>query len=127
MIREPFRERIGRATTLQDYRCGRLVARFLASRSTVLLSMDPVRESQVVAPSADELEAIFRSVGDGITVAGPGGELVYANDAAARLCGLSSGEELLPLCGTELLERFEIIGEDGSPLPLDKLPNRHAS
>ena len=76
--------------------------------------------------SKDELEAIFRTVGDGITVQGPGGELVYANDAAARLCGLTSGEELLSLSATELLERFEFIGEDGSPLGVDNLPNRRA-
>ena len=76
--------------------------------------------------SRDELEAIFQSVGDGITVQGPGGELVYANDAAARLCGLNSGAELLSLSPTELRDRFEIIAADGSPLPLDQLPNRQA-
>jgi PAS domain S-box-containing protein len=76
--------------------------------------------------SRDELEAIFQSVGDGITVQGPGGELVYANDAAARLCGLSSGQELLSLSPAELLGRFEIVGEDGEPLPLEQLPNRRA-
>ncbi|MBA2385241.1 MAG: PAS domain-containing protein, partial [Actinobacteria bacterium] len=74
--------------------------------------------------SKDELEAIFQSVGDGITVQGAQGELVYANDAAARLCGLRSGEELLQIPVAELMQRFEILGEDGVPLPLDQLPNR---
>ena len=76
----------------------------------------PLRLSPLGA-SRDELEAIFQSVGDGITVQGPGGELVYANDAAARLCGLSSGQELLSLSATELLGRFEIIGQDGEAAP----------
>src|SRR5918999_4366544 len=76
--------------------------------------------------SRDELEAIFQNVGNGITVQGPRGELVYANDAAARLCGLNSGEELLQLPSVELFRRFEILGEDGAPLPLERLPNRRA-
>ena len=94
-------------------------------RSTVLLVMDPVSEPQVVAPSPDELASILRNVGDGITAQRPDGQLVFANDAAARLCGLDSGEELR-LAGPELLERFEIIGADRRPLPIDELPNRRA-
>ena len=85
-----------------------------------------VDEPTPLGASRDELEAIFQSVGDGITVQGLGGELVYANDAAARLCGVSSGHELLSLSATELLGRFEIIGQDGEPLPLEELPNRRA-
>jgi PAS domain S-box-containing protein len=73
-----------------------------------------------------ELASILGSVADGITVQGPDGRLVYANDAAARLCGLASGAELLSLPPEELLGRFEIIGEDREPLPLEELPNRLA-
>ena len=74
----------------------------------------------------DELASILRNVADGITAQAPDGRLVYANDAAARLCGLASAEEMLSLSGAELLERFEIIGENGDPLPIDELPNRQA-
>jgi PAS domain S-box-containing protein len=74
----------------------------------------------------DELGSILHHVGDGITAQGPDGRLVYANDAAARLCGLESAEEMLRLTSAELLERFEIIGEDREPLPLDAMPNRRA-
>ena len=88
--------------------------------------MEPVSESPVVAPSPDELASILRHVGDGITAQSPDGRLVYANDAAARLCGLESGEEMLAPPVPELLERFEIIGEDGLPLPYEELPNRRA-
>ena len=80
--------------------------------------------SELTAP--DELASILRNVGDGITAQGPDGNLVYANDAAARLCGLASAEEMLSLTGAELLERFEIIGEDRRPLPVELLPNRRA-
>ena len=72
----------------------------------------------------DELASILRSVEDGITAQGPDGALLYANDAAARLCGLASAEEMLSLSNAELMKRFEIIGEDGDPLPLEQLPSR---
>ena len=76
--------------------------------------------------SAHELAAILANVGDGITVQRPDGTLVYSNDAAARLCGLESGEELVRLTGPALLERFAIVGEDGAPLARDELPGRKA-
>ena len=79
---------------------------------------------ELTAP--DELASILHNVGDGITVQSAAGNLVYANDAAARLCGLQSADEMLGLTGAELLQRFEIIGEDRQPLPVDRLPNRRA-
>ncbi len=82
------------------------------------MSSDPI--------GPDELASILSNVGDGITAQRPDGRLVYANDAAAKLCGLASAEEMLSLSGSELLERFEIIGENGNPLSVDELPNRRA-
>jgi PAS domain S-box-containing protein len=76
--------------------------------------------------SASELAAILANVGDGITVQRADGSVIYANDAAARLCGLETGEELVQLSGPELLERFQIVGEDGEPLSLQELPGRRA-
>jgi HTH-type transcriptional regulator, bacterioopsin transcriptional activator and related proteins len=95
--------------------------------------MDPATEPEigVVRPAGvplapDELASILSNVADGITAQGPDGRLVFANDAAARLCGLESSDELLHLSGPELLGRFEIIGEDGAPMPVQRLPNRLA-
>ncbi len=73
-----------------------------------------------------QLAVILDGLGHGITVQGPEGELVYANDAAARLCGLESSEELLSLTALEVIDRFEIVGEDGASLPFEQLPNRLA-
>ncbi len=84
-----------------------------------------VRTGEITA-SPVELASILRHVADGITAQGPDGRLVYANDAAARLCGLESAEEMLAISGAALLERFEIISEAGEPLPFDELPNRRA-
>ena len=88
-------------------------------------AVERVRTGEIVA-SPVELASILRHVGDGITAQGPDGRLVYANDAAARLCGLGSAEEMLALAGPELVERFEILGDDGRPLQVDELPNRRA-
>ena len=76
--------------------------------------------------TSDELASILRNVEDGITAQGPDGALLYANDAAASLCGLGSAEEMLGLSRGELLERFEIIGEDGKPLSIEQIPSRRA-
>ncbi|HUQ23242.1 MAG TPA: PAS domain-containing protein [Gaiellaceae bacterium] len=84
-----------------------------------------VRTGEIMASPA-ELASILHHVGDGITAQGPDGRLIYANDAAARLCGLDSAEEMLALPGAELLERFEILGEDRECLAIDSLPSRRA-
>ncbi len=77
-----------------------------------------------IAP--DQLDVVLRNVADGITAQRPDGSLAYANDAAARLMGLESGDRLLGLPGAELMQRFLVIGEDRAPLPVDELPNRRA-
>ena len=73
-----------------------------------------------------ELAAVFRDMADGISVQRSDGTLLYANDAAARLLSVESGEELVGLPGTALLERVELIDEHGGPFPADQLPNRLA-
>lgn len=95
--------------------------------------MDPVAEPEIgvagpvsVPLAPDELASILRSVADGITAQGADGRLVFANDAAAQLCGVESSDELLRLSESELLGRFEIVGEDGAPMPVERLPNRLA-
>ena len=75
---------------------------------------------------ANQLDVVLRNVADGITAQRPDGSLAYANDAAARLLGLASGDELIGLPGPELTSRFLMIGEEGGPLPPDELPNRRA-
>jgi PAS domain S-box-containing protein len=76
--------------------------------------------------AASQLDVILRNVADGITALRPDGSLAYANDAAARLFGLESGEELIGVAGSELMRRVTMIGEDGEPFPPDELPNRRA-
>jgi PAS domain S-box-containing protein len=76
--------------------------------------------------AASQLDVILRNVAEGITAQRPDGSLAYANDAAARLLGLESGEELIGLAGADLVQRFLILGDDGGPMQPDELPNRRA-
>jgi PAS domain S-box-containing protein len=79
-----------------------------------------------VRRSRDQLDLILRSISEGVTVQTPDGQLVFANDAAARLCGFASAEALLAASPEERLGRFEIFQEDGAPFARDGLPGRLA-
>ena len=76
--------------------------------------------------SRDELRVILESVADGITAQDPTGRIIYANEAAARMIGFSSGQALVEASLREVMERFEVFDEEGRPFPLEKLPGRRA-
>ena len=78
------------------------------------------------AATRDDLKAILEGVADAVTAQSPAGGLVYANDAAVRLLGFASADEMLAASPQELVGRFEFSGEDGAPLPLERLPGRRA-
>jgi PAS domain S-box-containing protein len=72
--------------------------------------------------SRDQLDLILRSITEGVIVQDPEQRLVFANDAAARLCAFTSGEEMMTASLNGVLARFEIFREDGTPFPADELP-----
>jgi PAS domain S-box-containing protein len=94
--------------------------------STVATAVQRARAEQALRESSRRLDVVFRRVADGLTVQDPAGKLVFANDAAARLAGYSSAEELLATPVAETLDRFELIDEGGTPLTPDDLPGRLA-
>jgi signal transduction histidine kinase len=73
-----------------------------------------------------QLAAILRSITDGITVQDATGALIYANDAAARIVGYASAAEFLATPIEQMLTRFDVYREDGTPLALADLPGRKA-
>ena len=77
-----------------------------------------------VREELEQLRVILARVADGITVQDEHGRLIYANDAAARLTGFDTSDELLATPVADVLERFEILSEDGTPFPLERLPGR---
>jgi PAS domain S-box-containing protein len=76
--------------------------------------------------SRDQLEAILNGVADAVTVQRHDGQLIYANDAAARSLGFTSSEEMLGDSAAEFLERYELFDEDGREFPVERLPGRLA-
>jgi PAS domain S-box-containing protein len=79
-----------------------------------------------LAGSREQLVAIFQGVGEGITVQGPDGGLLFANEAATGIIGYDSVEALLGAPTEEVMSRFEILDEEGNPFPVDRLPGRRA-
>ena len=76
--------------------------------------------------SRDQLEAVLRGVAEGVTAQDPTGKVIYANEAAARLTGVSSVQEVMTSSPADLIARYEILDEEGHPFPLDRLPGRRA-
>ena len=99
-------------------------ARDLADRCA--LAIDNARLHTAARRSHDDLKAIVEGVADAVTAQAPDGRLVYANDAAVRLLAFADADELLAAPPTEFRHRFEMLDEDGSDIPLERLPGRRA-
>ena len=87
---------------------------------------DEVTGAEGWTGSSADLNEVLRSAGDGVTVQGPDGALVYANDAAAHQMGFESAAELTSAPISEIVDRYQLIGEDGRVLTFDDLPGRRA-
>ena len=102
-------------------------ANFLQAVSNLLASaIARIAVEASLRTSRDELNIVLQGVADGITVQEPSGRLVYANDAAARLSGYSSLQRFLQAPLEEVLQRFELLDEQGNPFPIENLPGRRA-
>jgi PAS domain S-box-containing protein len=76
--------------------------------------------------SRDQLDTILRGVADGITAQDPSGQIIYANETAARLVGFPSDKDLVEAPLDELMAKFELLDEWGGPFSADRLPGRRA-
>jgi PAS domain S-box-containing protein len=79
-----------------------------------------------LAESRELFETVLRNLHDGIVVLNAARELIYVNEAGARLSGYSSAEEMQSAPHGEARARFEIFDVDGEPLPLERLPSQRA-
>jgi PAS domain S-box-containing protein len=68
------------------------------------------------------LEGILSALSEAVTVNDAAGHVVYANDAAVRLLGASSVEEVLSAKPGELAARFDVTSEDGTPVTDEEFP-----
>lgn len=71
---------------------------------------------------SQRLEIVLEGVADGITVLDRSGRVVFANSAAARICGFNSADELMSTPQAEVMARFELLDDVGQPFNADDLP-----
>jgi len=98
----------------------RTIANHLASVTERTQAQDALRASR------EQLSSILRTVEEGISATSPDGRFLFANDAAARVAGLESVEELLALSPEERYSRYEVTDVDGRPVELEALPSARA-
>jgi PAS domain S-box-containing protein len=98
----------------------RTIASHLASATVRTEAQEGLRATN------DRLATIMRTIDEGLVMQSKDGKLVYANEAAARFVGFATTEEFLDASPEEVLGQFEILDEEGRPLPPDELPGRRA-
>ncbi|MFY9264724.1 MAG: SpoIIE family protein phosphatase [Solirubrobacterales bacterium] len=100
-------------------------AAVLAARSDQLIDQLGFAQ-QELRGSRDQIEAIVQGIVDGIAVQDEGGQMIYANDAAARLLGFETAGQMLGLHYSEIAARLEIRDDAGRPFDAKNLPSRRA-
>jgi PAS domain S-box-containing protein len=71
-----------------------------------------------------QLEAILKTIDDGILLQDASGKIVYANQAVARLSGYQSVDELLQVPALWYEQQFDLTDEYGQPFPTSRFPGR---
>jgi PAS domain S-box-containing protein len=100
------------------------LAEELARRAA--LAVDNARLYEEAQSSRNQLEVILRGVADGITAQDPSGQIIYANETAARMIGFPSARDLVEAPLEEMTANFELLDEEGRPFPAERLPGRRA-
>ncbi len=112
-------------TTLSNRRYGEQdvdFARVLAGRAA--LALDNAGLYSELETIEAQLTVALSTLAEAVTVQHAEGALIYANEAAARMLGYESAQELLATPVQEIVGRFETTTEDGLPVRLDDLPGR---
>jgi PAS domain S-box-containing protein len=91
-----------------------------------VIEQRPIQHGDETAVAGGGLEAVLHAVGDAITVQDRTGRITYANAAAAELIGFPDAASLMAAAPGEVVERFELLDDDGNALSLDALPGRAA-
>ena len=97
-------------------------ARVLAGRAA--LALDNAGLYSELETIEAQLTVALSTLAEAVTVQHTEGALIYANEAAARMLGFDSPQELLATPVHEIVDRFESTNEDGSPLRMEDLPGR---
>ena len=71
-----------------------------------------------------DLRTVLEGIAAGVTVQDDQGRLLFVNEGAARLSGFGSPAEMLGATRDELIDRFELVDEEGNPFDRARLPGR---
>jgi PAS domain S-box-containing protein len=85
------------------------------------MALDNARLYQEVAQARDQLDIILQGVADGIIVYNTFSKIIYANTAAAQLMGYHSTQDLQDAVPHNIAARYEIVDEQGIPIPGSQL------
>jgi PAS domain S-box-containing protein len=88
------------------------------------VALDNARLYQEVQQGRDQLEIILQGVADGIVVYDRNSRIIYANEAAAQLTGYVSVQDLLQAPPLDPTSHYEIVDEQGQPLPTAQLTHK---
>ncbi len=99
------------------------------SMSGIVISVQDISElrrlEREAAERAQELEAIFEAMTDGIAVLDSQGRLLRTNQAFRRLHGVERDSEYLTLPLNQRLTTLELRDEQGHPMPVEARPISH--
>ena len=107
----------GRRYGVSDLRFARTVgsrAALAIQNSQLVLGL---REAQ------QRMEAIVGSLADAVTIRDLTGRLIYANDAAMHMMGMSAAESIEQHDPVDLFERYTVTDQNGAPLSMYDLPS----
>jgi PAS domain S-box-containing protein len=102
----------------------RRFAEVLAAR--IGMALDYAGLSESVSGLEQRLEAVLANLAEAVIVRDAGGRMVFTNDAAARLLGSESVQDVSGVSSEELMARYDAFDEHGRRLTLDDLPNARA-
>jgi PAS domain S-box-containing protein len=91
------------------------------------LALDNAGLSAAVSGLEQRFEATLTNLAEAVLVRDARGPLVFANDAAARLLGLPSSEDVLAMTSEQLMALYDVFDEHGHEISLDGLPSARAA
>lgn len=111
----------GRSYDEDDLRYAEILSGHLA------LALDNATLSRTVTGLERRLEATLTNLAEAVIVRETGGEIVFANSAAARLLNLGSVRDVTAATPQELMELYDVFDEAGTRLELSDLPSSRAA
>jgi PAS domain S-box-containing protein len=88
------------------------------------VALDHARLYREAQQSREQLEIILQGVADGIIVYAPDSRVIYANEAAARMTGYASIQEMLATPPLGITDEYELTDEQGHAFSHDQLTHR---